>query len=93
MKVFKRLATLSMAVLMALGVGAFVGCKKNNNDSTSETQKTYTCYEFVVVNADGTKVGEGYSVQVCKVDENGNIEKIMPKVKPDTNAPEILAKL
>ena len=73
MKVFKRLATLSMAVLMALGVGAFVGCKKNNNDSTSETQKTYTCYEFVVVNADGSKVGEGYSVQVCKVDENGNV--------------------
>ena len=73
MKVFKRLATLSMAVLMAFGVGTLAGCKKNNNDSTSETQKTYTCYEFVVVNADGTKVGEGYSVQVCKVDENGNV--------------------
>ena len=27
------------------------------------------------------------------IDENGNIEKIMPKVKPDTNAEEILAKL
>ena len=27
------------------------------------------------------------------IDENGNIEKIMPKVKPDTNAEEILAYL
>ena len=27
------------------------------------------------------------------IDENGNIEKVMPKVKPDTNAAEILAYL
>lgn len=27
------------------------------------------------------------------IDENGNIEKIMPKVKPDTNATEILEQL
>ena len=27
------------------------------------------------------------------IDENGNIKKIMPKVKPDTNADEILAYL
>lgn len=27
------------------------------------------------------------------IDENGNIEKIMPKVKPDTNAAEILSQL
>ena len=24
------------------------------------------------------------------IDENGNVEKVMPKVKPDTNAAEIL---
>ena len=72
MKVFKKLATLSMAVLMAFGVSAFVACNGGTDSSTaSETEKTYTCYEFVVVNADGTKVGEGYQVQVCIVDENG----------------------
>jgi peroxiredoxin Q/BCP len=27
------------------------------------------------------------------IDENGRIEKVMPKVKPDTNAAEILAYL
>ena len=75
MKVFKRLATFAMALMMALGVSAFAGCKNNNssNSTTSETQKTYTCYEFVVVNADGTKVGDGYQVQLCEVKENGEL--------------------
>ena len=74
MKVFKKLATLSMAVLMAFGVSAFVACNGGTDSSTaSEAEKTYTCYEFVVVNADGTKVGEGYQVQVCIVDENGEV--------------------
>ena len=27
------------------------------------------------------------------IDENGNIEKVMPKVKPDTNAADILAEI
>lgn len=74
MKVFKKLATLSMAVLMAFGVSAFVACNGGTDSSSaSEAEKTYTCYEFVVVNADGTKVGEGYQVQVCIVDENGEV--------------------
>ena len=79
MKAFKKLATLSMAVLMAFGVSAFAACNNGgdsastNNSTTSETTKTYTCYEFVVVNADGTKVGEGYSVQVCNVNEDGSV--------------------
>lgn len=83
MKAFKKLATLSMALLMALGVSAFAGCKKGGNtdtsspstetSSTTSEEKTYTCYEFVVLNADGTKVGEGYQVQVCEVKENGEL--------------------
>ena len=79
MKAFKKLATLSMAVLMAFGVSALAACDKGSdsastpNSTTSETTKTYTCYEFVVVNADGTKVGEGYQVQLCEVKENGEL--------------------
>ena len=79
MKAFKKLATLSMAVLMAFGVSALAACDKGgdsastNSSTTSETTKTYTCYEFVVVNADGTKVGEGYQVQLCEVKENGEL--------------------
>ena len=75
MKAFKKLATLSMALLMAFGVSAFAACDKggNTDSSTTSEEKSYTCYEFVVLNADGTKVGEGYQVQVCKVNEDGTV--------------------
>lgn len=36
------------------------------------------------------KVGMGVVRTTFIIDENGNIDKIMPKVKPDTNAKEIL---
>ena len=39
------------------------------------------------------KVGMGVVRTTFIIDENGNIEKIMPKVKPDTNAEEILAEI
>ena len=39
------------------------------------------------------KVSMGVVRTTFIIDENGNIEKIMPKVKPDTNAGEILAEL
>ena len=39
------------------------------------------------------KVGMGVVRATYVIDENGMIEKVMPKVKPDTNAAEILAYL
>ena len=39
------------------------------------------------------KVGFGVVRTTYIIDENGTIEKVMPKVKPDTNAAEILAYL
>ena len=39
------------------------------------------------------KVAFGVVRTTFIIDENGNIEKIMPKVKPDTNAADILAEL
>ncbi len=39
------------------------------------------------------KVGMGVVRTTFLIDEKGNIEAIMPKVKPDTNAAEILAML
>lgn len=39
------------------------------------------------------KVSMGVVRTTFIIGENGNIEKIMPKVKPDTNAAEILAEL
>ena len=57
--------------------------------------------ELIAINAYGVwqekkmcgKVGMGVVRTTFIIDENGNIEKIMPKVKPDTNAQEILAEL
>ena len=39
------------------------------------------------------KVGMGVVRSTYLIDENGVIEAVMPKVKPDTNAAEILAML
>ncbi len=39
------------------------------------------------------KVSMGVVRSTCIIDEKGFIEKVMPKVKPDTNAAEILAYL
>ncbi|WP_028505848.1 thioredoxin-dependent thiol peroxidase [Ruminococcus sp. FC2018] len=39
------------------------------------------------------KVSMGVVRSTFIIDENGSIEKVMPKVKPDTNAAEILAYL
>ncbi len=39
------------------------------------------------------KVSMGVVRTTFIIDEKGNIEKVMPKVKPDTNAAEILAEL
>lgn len=39
------------------------------------------------------KVGMGVVRTTFVIDEQGNIAKILPKVKPDTNAAEILAEL
>ena len=39
------------------------------------------------------KVGMGIVRTTFVIDENGVIERVMPKVKPDTNAAEILAAL
>ena len=39
------------------------------------------------------KVSMGVVRSTYLIDENGMIEKVMPKVKPDTNAEEILAEL
>lgn len=39
------------------------------------------------------KVSMGVVRTTFIIDEQGNIEKIMPKVKPDTNAAEVLAEL
>ena len=79
MKVFKKVATLAMALLFACGLGVFAACDNSgdsivsDNSTTSETSKDYTAYQFVVLNADGTKAADGYQVQLCNVNEDGSL--------------------
>ncbi len=60
MKLFKKLATLGMALALCLGIGAVAAC----GDKKDDADKGYT---FKVLNADGTPA-LGYSVQLCKTD-------------------------
>ena len=65
----------------------FVGGKVEPGE-TCEQALIRECREELAVTV---SVGEVRSTFV--IDENGIIEKVMPKVKPDTNAAEILAYL
>ena len=93
--------------LEALGCyeGAFVPSIDFENLCIDYVDK-YTDFSWVSVNLKGTvayveiqekklygKVSMGVVRTTFIIDENGNIEKIMPKVKPDTNAAEILAEI
>ena len=72
MKTFKKLATLSMALLFAFGLGAFTACGGDDSASStpanSEQSKTYTSYEFTVLDASGNKISSGYKVFLCTAD-------------------------
>ena len=71
MKAFKKLATLSMALLFAFGLSALTACGGDDSSvssttsTTSEENKTYTNYEFTLLDKDGNKVESGYMVQLC----------------------------
>ena len=57
------------------------------SDSELEVIKAYGVWQEKKLYG---KVSMGVVRTTFVVDENGNIEKIMPKVKPDTNAAELL---
>lgn len=72
MKLFKKLATLSMALLFTLGLGAFAACEVEDtaSDSTaSDSVKAENCYVITVLDAAGNKVsGTGYKINLCTAD-------------------------
>lgn len=60
------------------------------SDTTLDVIKAYGVWQEKKLYG---KVSMGVVRTTFVIDENGNIEKVMPKVKPDTNAAEILAAL
>ena len=59
MKLFKKLATLTMALGFCFGAGATVAACGGNEQTTSAI-----AYEFIILNADGS-AAEGVNVQLC----------------------------
>ena len=60
------------------------------SDTTLDVIKAYGVWQEKKLYG---KVSMGVVRTTFVIDENGKIEKVMPKVKPDTNAAEILAAL
>lgn len=71
MKSLRKITTLALSLVFALGCFAFASC--------GDKDKTYTAYEFVVQNADGSAVTEGY-VQLCVVEEDGELGSCLQPV-------------
>lgn len=71
MKLFKKLASLCLAIGLTLGLGAFAACGDGNNSSSSSSSSSSsapaeaTGYKFTVKYADGT-AAVGMQIQICK---------------------------
>lgn len=76
MNKIKKIATLCVALVLSLGIGAFAACNDDESSSPAESSvegsKTYTAYEFVVKNADGS-AATGVSVYLCVIKEDGKL--------------------
>ena len=94
MKLFKKLAMLTMALALTFSVGALAACGGNEDSgsSTSSEQTAVTSYKFKVVKADGTAAA-GVQVQLCKgtdfcampvmTDANGVADYAFPNSQAD----------
>lgn len=72
----KKLTALLLTI--ALGVAALTSCSSSGDESSSDGENL--TYVSLRTNPEIELIA----------DEDGIIEKVMPKVKPDTNASEIL---
>lgn len=91
MKLFKKIAMLTMALALTFSVGALAACGGNGESSTPDSsteQPAVSSYKFKVVNASGEAVS-GVQVQLCKgtafcampvmTDDNGVADYAFPE--------------
>ncbi len=65
MKLFKKLATLCLALTLCVGVGvAMTSCGDETNGDNEQVQVIKDGYTFKVVNADGS-AAKNYMIQLC----------------------------
>lgn len=73
MKIFKKLATLALALTLCAGIGAFAACDNTSgsgNSSSSSSNVETGAYKFKILNKDGS-AAVGYSVQLCILNDAG----------------------
>lgn len=95
MKLFKKIAMLTMALALTFSVGALAACDGNGESSTPDSsteQPAAASYKFKVVNANGEAVS-GVQIQLCKgedfcampvmTDANGKADYAFPNSQAD----------
>ena len=81
MKILKKIAVLSMALMLCFGAGAALTACGGNKDNGTSVEQTATAYEFTVLNADGTPAKD-VKVQLCVL---GNAAACYMPVATDAN--------
>ena len=81
MKVLKKIAVLSMALMFCFGAGAMLTACGDSKDNSSSVEQAATAYEFIVLNADGTPA-KNVSVQLCTL---GNEPACYMPITTDAN--------
>lgn len=89
MKLFKKIATLALALTLCAGIGAFAAAcdntGENSNSVTSEVPSEDGAYKFKIVNKDGS-AATGYSIQLCSYKADGvTLESCYQPVAADEN--------
>lgn len=85
MKVFKKLASVMLALTLCLGLFGLVACNKNDEPAVADS------YYFQIIKEDGNPADSNYSVQLCtedgltcrqpvKADENGYVHVKVEKM-------------
>ncbi len=72
MKLFKKLATVCMAITMSFGVGmALTACDDNGGNPTNSEQSANATYSFNVTKNGAAAVG--YEIQLCTKNADGSL--------------------
>ena len=74
MKIFKKLATLALALTLCAGIGAFAACDNtsgSSNSSSSSSNVETGAYLFKVLKADGS-AATGYLFGLCSLKDDGS---------------------
>ena len=81
MKLFKKIAMVTMALMLSFGTGAMISACGGDNGNGTSSEQTENAYIFTVLNADGT-AAVGVNVQLCAL---GNASVCYMPVATDAN--------